>query len=79
MNDDDLPDNGKMKRFVLDRIVDATGVSGEGIVAEGVKFTGGKCAMHWLSDFSSVAVYDSILELEAIHCHEGKSKIVWVD
>ena len=69
----------KMKRFVLQRDEDESGISGEGIVAEGVKFSSGKCAMHWLTDVTSVAVYDTIEDLESIHGHDGKSKIMWLD
>ncbi len=68
-----------MKRFVLQRDEDESGISGEGIVAEGVQFSSGKCAMHWLTDVTSVAMYDNIEDLESIHGHDGKSKIMWLD
>ena len=68
-----------MRRFVLQRNEDESGISGEGIVAEGVMFASGKCAMHWLTDTTSVAVYDNIKDLENIHGHEGKSEIIWLD
>ena len=68
-----------MKRFVLKRNEDESGISGEGIVAEGVVFSSGKCAMHWLTDTTSVALYDSIEDLENIHGHGGKSEIIWLD
>ena len=63
------------KLFVLNRLEDATGVSGTGIVAEGVIFSNGKCAVSWLTDVSSVAVYDSIEDVQAIHGHDGKTVI----
>ena len=68
-----------MKLFVLQRDNDESGISGEGVVAEGVQFASGKCAMHWLTDTSSIAIYDNIQELETIHGHEGKSRIIWLD
>lgn len=68
-----------MKRFVLDRRVDQTGVSGTGVVAEGVQFDNGKCAVAWLSRYQSVTVYDSIDEVEIIHGHDGKTVIDWLD
>jgi hypothetical protein len=49
---------------------------GQGVVAEGVEFSNGKCFMHWLSEPDSVAVFDSLADLEEIHGHGGKSKVV---
>jgi len=71
--------NSAMRRFVLQRDKDATGVSGTGVVSEGVVFASGKCAMHWLTQTSSIAIYDSIEELIGIHGHEGDTRIVWID
>ena len=68
-----------MKRFNLHRFEDETGVSGTGVVSEGVMFTDGKCAMCWLTERSSVAIYDHIDDLQYIHGHDGKTVIVWVD
>lgn len=67
-----------MTLFQLHRIEDESGVSGTGIVAEGVVFTSGKCAMCWLTKHTSVAVYDSIADLEAIHGHNGKTRVVYL-
>jgi len=73
--------NGRdaMKRFVLDRRQDETGVSGTGFVAEGVLFDNGKCALAWLSRYRSVTVFDSIEEVEIIHGHDGKTVVRWID
>ena len=69
----------KMRRFQLVRTEDASGVSGTGNVAEGCEFTNGTCALTWLTRFRSVAMYQSIKELEAVHGHEGRTRVVWVD
>jgi len=37
-----------MRRFLLVRDCDPSGVSGTGIVAEGVQFSDGTAVMHWL-------------------------------
>lgn len=66
-----------MRNFWLQRIEDESGVSGVGKVAEGVQFSNGKCVLAWLTQFQSVAVYDSIEELENIHGHNGKTVVVW--
>jgi hypothetical protein len=68
-----------MKRFVLDRREDETGVSGTGYIAEGVLFDNGKCALAWLSRYRSVTVFDNIDELKAVHGHDGKTTIQWID
>ena len=66
-----------MKCFELIRLEDATGVSGVGRVAEGVQFENGKCALNWLTDLTSIAIYDSIDILIAIHGHNGMTKVRW--
>ena len=68
-----------MKRFDLFRVEDESGVSGTGVVAEGVQFQTGKCALGWLTKVSSIAIYDSIEELTQIHGHEGKTIVRWID
>jgi hypothetical protein len=68
-----------MRRFQLDRHEDATGVSGTGIVAQGVLFDNGKVALTWLTERPSVTVYDSMADLEAVHLHEGATSLVWQD
>lgn len=68
-----------MRRFKLHRDEDETGVSGTGVVAEGVEFTCGKVAMTWLSEYGCVNVYDNIKVVQALHGHGGKTRIVFVD
>ncbi len=67
-----------MKLFYLNRKEDISGISGTGIVAEGVQFSNGKCVVAWLTDYKSVAIYDNIEDLQAVHCHEGKTIIEWI-
>lgn len=76
-----LPESkqSSMRRFVLRRITDASGVSGEGIVAEGIRFSNGQAVLHWLSQLSSVAVYHSADVLVAAHGHNGDTVLEWVD
>lgn len=69
----------RMRRFQLVRLVDVTGISGTGTVAEGVVFRDGTCAMRWLSRHRSTAVYGSLVDLEAIHGHDRSTRIVFVD
>ena len=69
----------KMSRFQLVRDEDETGVSGIGLVAEGVEFTSGMVAMTWLSPHRCVNVYESIKTVIELHGHNGKTRVVFVD
>ncbi len=64
--------------FLLRRLEDESGVSGTGIVAEGAEFSTGKVVLNWITEIRSVAVYDSLEELIAIHGHDGKTIVVWI-
>lgn len=62
-----------MRIFHLIRKEDVSGVSGTGIVAEGVIFQNGKCVLSWKGDKSSVNIYESLDEMMKVHGHEGKT------
>jgi hypothetical protein len=68
-----------MRRFELHREVDESGISGTGVVAEGVAFSDGTAALRWKSEFKSTAVYQTMADVEAIHGHNGQTKVVWFD
>jgi len=67
----------RARRFNLVRDDDETGISGTGVVAEGIEFSNGMCAMCWLTAMHSVAVYPNIRQLEAIHGHNGRTRVEW--
>jgi hypothetical protein len=67
------------RRFILQRNEDVSGMSGTGIVAEGVEFSDGVCTMRWTTKHRCTNIYNSVLELEEIHGHGGKTKVVWID
>lgn len=69
----------KMRRFQLHRDVDTSGVSGTGLVAEGVEFSHGMCALTWLTPNRCVNVYENMKAVETIHGHAGNTRVVWVD
>jgi hypothetical protein len=68
-----------VRRFLLIRTEDDSGISGTGVVAEGAELTSGKAVLSWLTPTTSVAIYSSVKDLEAIHGHNGKTRIQWVD
>lgn len=67
------------RRFHLVRDEDETGISGTGIVAEGIQFSDGRCVLRWTTTTSSTGYYDTILHVEHLHGHNGKTRVVWVD
>ena len=68
-----------MRLFQLHRDTDASGVSGTGVVAEGVEFTNGECALHWLSDTPTINLYPDLKAVKHLHGHEGMTRVVWVE
>jgi hypothetical protein len=69
------------RRFELHRHTDPTGVSGTGVVAEGIEFSDGVVALRWRSKWpTSVVFHDRGMEaVEAVHGHGGETEIVWLD
>ena len=69
-----------MKRFFLERHEDISGVSGTGIVAEGIMFTDGTAVIHWIAgEHHSIVVWPNISSVEIIHGHNGATELVWKD
>lgn len=70
-----------MRRFVLQRDTDVSGVSGVGVVAEGMEFSDGEVVLRWTSaNPTSVVFHDNgIASVEAVHGHGGHTKVVWLD
>ena len=69
-----------MRRFHFERVKDISGISGCGVVAEGVVFCDtGEAIVHWLGEHSCTNHYKSIADVEYIHGHNGSTKIVFDD
>ena len=58
-----------MRRFVMRRQHDVSGVSGVGLVLEGVLFSTGVVVVHWLTPppRGSISVFDSLEQFLSIH------------
>lgn len=77
------------RRFLLVRDADITGISGQGIVAEGVAFSDGTVALRWAqTDVAqhkergvrpTTVLHDSTQSVEALHGHGGATRIQWLD
>lgn len=71
-----------MRRFRLVRHRDASGVSGSGVVAEGVEFSDGVVAVRWSGRWpTSVVFHDRGMDgvEAAVHGHGGGAVIEWLD
>lgn len=67
------------RTFDLVRFHDVSGVSGEGIVAQGVQFPDGQVALQWPKPGRSVAVWDSVVTLLKVHGHNGLTVVRFHD
>lgn len=68
-----------LRRFILQRHHDQSGVSGVGSVAEGCMFSDGRCAVRFISPTGSTNTYDSIEAVKAVHGHGGATEVVFLD
>lgn len=74
------------RTFTIHRDHDVTGISGTGHVADGVVFPDGVAVIRWRDLGLEAAqrgvrpttvVFDSIESVEALHGHNGATRIVW--
>ncbi|WP_235482534.1 hypothetical protein [Streptomyces roseoverticillatus] len=66
--------------FVLQRDHDVTGVSGTGIVADGVLWPDGTASVRWRGPRPSTVCWDyGLVDVEAVHGHGGATRIIWTD
>ncbi len=68
-----------MRRFHLRRIEDETGISGTGLVTDGIEFDDGSVVMSWNTATTSVSLYRSMHDVIAIHGHQGKTVVEYAD
>lgn len=67
-----------MRTFELHRDSDASGISGTGVVAEGIEFGDGAVVLRWVAGtHRSTVCWDSIADVVAIHGHGGATRVVW--
>lgn len=56
-----------MRTFTLTRGNDETGVSGTGVVLEGVEFSDGRVILEWTSQPRSTVVWDNFADFWEVH------------
>lgn len=64
-----------MMLFELVRNEDPSGVSGLGVIAQGVMYDDETVALRWRGHSPSTAVWDSLEKVLAVHGHGGKTII----
>ena len=74
-----MPRHDDPEPFLLVRDEDVSGISGTGVVAQGVEFADGVVALRWLGQWpTSTAFHELGIEsVKTIHGHGGKTRIVW--
>lgn len=74
-----------IRTFEVRRDVDVSGISGTGLVAEGVLFSDGKCVTRWIDQApmfeGTVTTWDRLTAagVEKIHGHNGQTVLVWTN
>jgi hypothetical protein len=72
--------NTSPRTFVLDRHSDVSGVSGTGIVAEGVVFSDGAVALRWPGENATTTTFETGIDgVKAIHGHDGATEVQFLD
>jgi hypothetical protein len=66
-----------LRIFKLIRDVDVSGVSGTGVVAEGIEFSDGSVAIRWLSRWASTVTWASVHDAMHVHGHDGLTRLEW--
>lgn len=69
----------KTRRFYLYRREDVSGVSGTGIVADGIMWPDGTASLKWRGDDTSVVFWFTLFSLVKVHGHDGKTAVLWLD
>ena len=64
-----------MRVIQLRRERDVTGVSGTGIVADGVEFADGSVALRWFGEYRSTVIWSTIEGAVAVHGHDGATVV----
>jgi hypothetical protein len=77
-----------LRRFQVYRSKDVTGLSGTGIVADGIEFPDGTCAVRWREVTgehydrgvrATTVIFANATAVEALHGHNGATVLVWLD
>jgi hypothetical protein len=69
-----------IRTFTVCRINDESGVSGTGVIIEGITLATGQCVVHWLypPPSGAIAIFNSISDFATVHIkpHPGNETII---
>jgi len=73
-----------IETFTVCRQADETGVSGAGVIIEGVQYATGQVVLHWLTPppIGSIAIFASLSDFKKVHINPhptNKTIITWSD
>ena len=73
-----------IETFTVCRQNDESGVSGTGVVIEGVQYATGQVVLHWLTPIprGSIAIFESLSDFKKVHVSphpDNKTIITWSD
>tara|TARA_R100000231_G_scaffold4721_2_gene7912 strand:- start:7526 stop:7861 length:336 start_codon:yes stop_codon:yes gene_type:complete len=73
-----------IETFTICRQGDESGVSGTGVVIEGVQYATGQVVLHWLTPVprGSIAIFESLTDFKSVHVNphpDNKTIITWSD
>lgn len=66
-----------VRTFKVMRLIDVSGVSGTGCVADGAVFSDGTTVIRWCTETPSTSTYDSFGVAEEVHGHGGATQFVF--
>jgi len=67
------------RTFELHRAEDVSGVTGAGVVADGVEFPDDTVVIHWRGEPRSTAIWADLSDAIRVNGHEGRTIVVWDD
>jgi len=73
-----------IETFTVCRQSDESGISGTGVVIEGVQYATGQVVLHWLTPVprGSIAIFESLSDFKKVHVNShpsNKTIITWSD
>jgi len=73
-----------IETFTVCRQADESGVSGTGVVIEGVQYATGQVVLHWLTPVprGSISIFESLTDFKKVHVNphpHNKTIITWSD
>lgn len=68
-----------LRRFHLVRKEDETGISGTGLVCEGVQLSDRRVVVSWLTSTPTISIYNDTEDMMHLHGHDGRTEIEWID